>query len=155
MNQYRLLERLYPEEATDYQLAYEIVERGYTLHYGQLPGVSAMTDFTEDDAREVRHVLEMFETIQDALEVHGDPALQTNTRLTFQGFSGNDETSQLVYTEFLRKNGQWQHVGREGRPYSPGPQLPRYRRMLSAWQEMDSDQPLSAGQLRQLVQAAQ
>lgn len=153
MNQYRILEALYPDEAGSFQRAYEVVERGYEWHYRQLPAVEMMSRMSVEASQEIRDILSIFEAIQDAQAISADDALKDNHYLKFHGFSGNEETSLMTYTEFLKRAGEWSHVGHPSRAYSPGPQFRRYQRMLEVWRRQGHS--IGDAQLRELVAAAQ
>ena len=51
INQYKILEKLYPEEAETYSQHREILEEGYTLHYNDLIKVISAGTLKQFDSK--------------------------------------------------------------------------------------------------------
>lgn len=139
-NQYEILKRLNPEEASDYDAKQDIVFNGYKYDYDSL-----IENF-EDDMPEyisqiVIDVLQMYRCISnsyyDLSEEEKEAYKKLNT--TFQGFDGNEETDYYMYACFLLEK---QHLFPES--YQDGKietnshwnKLEEYKIMLEKWEKV-------------------
>ncbi len=154
INQYRILEALDPEQLHSYRRARVILEGGFAAHYTDLPVFESLLSLSQEECIEVQKILEMFEAIQEALARSEDEHLKTTSGLTFDGFAGNDERVQMLYTEFLKREGGWENVGHPVKAYHPHPSLPRYRRLLAVWNTFDAPAHLQDEQLQELAKVA-
>ena len=136
LNQYRILEALYPNEAEIYQGFQKILREGYELDYAIIASV-IVTD-TEDvmpveACREVLEILEMYGSLQRA-----DP------KKVFPGFDGNHEGRYMGYAQFLRSKGDFTDVKvRSDNCNSHSSLLPYYRAALRAWKKSDKKHELT------------
>jgi len=131
-NQFRILQRLVPEEAAGYEQAVKILERGYTFEYGGL-----LEPFSDelgfDECREVMDILDMHRMLNDAYRKLEDQTGIDPNALKFRGFDGNQETEQMGYARFLiRDQGKWDEL-LHTELNSHYPTLPSYRSMLQQW----------------------
>ena len=142
LNQYRILEKLDPDEADACKEACDILQSGYALEYGTL--VSHLDeDMPEAESREVRDILDMYRALKKACREL--PEGTVNPRdVGFQGFDGNGETKYFAYATFLMETqGKWAESKEDPRN-SHWPLLPWYRKMLQSWEESASKWDLTA-----------
>lgn len=100
INQYKILEKLYPEEAETYSQHREILEEGYTLHYNDLIQVIS-EDIPENLLREVLDILDMYRGLYFAVASREKSPEYKNKQIYFPGFDGNEEVKHLKYTLFF------------------------------------------------------
>lgn len=156
-NQYRILEKLYPEDAESFKKNQEIVDSGYEAHYDSL-NVSVMEcRITSEQCNEVRDILEMYRALYNSYTNLGNNQI-SKTEIQFPGFDGNGERGAegyLGYARFLIQiEGKWQET-LEDRPQfdvnSHSSVLDMYRRMLNAWQKTDKKIKLSLTEMESIL----
>jgi uncharacterized protein YfbU (UPF0304 family) len=139
-NQLRILEALYPDEADGHAATREVLEHGYEMHYGWVAEQVYEETFSEDRCREVLDILGMFEALQLSYDKLPDKSGIDAHGVRFMGFDGNNETSELAYSDFFcsrhRGGGAFKDVVKGGVPNSHMPTLDIYRRMLAVWREV-------------------
>ena len=91
INQYKILEKLYPEEAETYSQHREILEEGYTLHYNDLIQVIS-EDIPENLLREVLDILDMYRGLYFAVASRKNPL---SIRISKYIFLGSMEMKRL------------------------------------------------------------
>ena len=150
LNQYRILEKVDPDNASFYKQACEILESGYTLNYGLelLTGLDP-DEMSEDDCSEVRDILELHRALKNAFRDLPEGTL-TAEDAEFAGFDGNEETKQFAYTTFLiehqHKWGEFQALN----SHWPG-NLRKYRAMVAAWKESANKCKLTAEDVKRIL----
>lgn len=151
-NQYTILEKVYPEQADTYKKAQTILEYGYALEYGNLPGIQ-MSEMSEESCRETRDIMDMFRYIYNAIDKSEDSQIKDNFKLKFHGFDGNDETKYMSYAEFLQSEGRWTELSGSDGMNSHMPTLERYRSLLAVWRSLPNKFELTDDDLRSLSAA--
>jgi hypothetical protein len=135
-NQYKVLEALYPEEASDYAHAREIVERGYALEYPQLLR-SVDHEVPSETSEHVLEVLNMYRAL--AFSNEGLPKAEQlpASAVGVIGFDGNNESDELSYARYFTRGGEkFSELTDEGKREIPNchhPTRDMYVRMLRAW----------------------
>jgi|SRR5579872_58068 len=133
-NQYKILERLDPDEADYHAQCREILENGYTSQYSQL-FQNVFDEMPYDHCREVMAILDMYRCIKAAHLRLGDSSGLDSEKVSFRGFDGNEEGEHMGYAEFLiQKQKRWSESS-DAPLNSHWPMLPQYRAMLSRWKE--------------------
>lgn len=153
INQYTILEKLYPEDST-FSLNKEILLNGYTHEYDEI--VNILTDdVPEDVCQEVWDILQMHRSLKfsfDQLENKGD---LNASDVKFRGFDGNNETVYMAYTRFVIHDiGRFEELKDEHRDYnSHWPTLDKYRHMLSKWKSVSErhNNKLSLEQIKEII----
>jgi uncharacterized protein YfbU (UPF0304 family) len=132
-NQYRILEKIDPDEARASEEACEILASGYTLEYETLAS-HIDKEVSDDKCREVRDILDMYRALKIARR--DLPAgTVSDADATFPGFDGNEETEHFAYATFvMEKQNKWVESKQDPRN-SHWPVLSRYRMMLKSWKE--------------------
>jgi len=157
INQFLILEKLYPEDADYYAKHRKAVQEGYKLHYEWI-FEHLYEEMSEDECREVLDILEMHRALAwSYMDITGSTDVEPKYR--FIGFDGNNESSQLSYASyFIIDLDRFQEL-LYGKEYwdlnSHMPTLDKYRRMLDIWRSIDKQNKmrLSMEQMNQIVEA--
>jgi uncharacterized protein YfbU (UPF0304 family) len=152
LNQYRILEKVDPDQADSWSEAAEIVENGYTLEYDTLA-----TGFDEEVSpevcREVMDILDMFRMLQNAIRPLPAASAIDRRKAEFRGFDGNAGTGHYGYARFVMEiQDRWKDVKPDDLN-SHSDTLPRYRAMLSAWKESAEKTELTADDVTRILAA--
>lgn len=160
INQHRILQKLYPEEAKYNEKAIEILSNGYEYLYDEIyqfiyDGDDVMSDA---ECKEVWDTLSMFDSIDRTIEELG---LEHDTRIftKFMGYDGNNEGKFLGFAEFtIMKDRRFTSLPLNKENYfnSHMPVREIYGRMLDAWQSIDpySRYPMTKENLDKVLEAA-
>lgn len=139
INQYLILEALYPDEAEYYSRHREALEKGFTLHYDWMTE-NLYDELSEEECRFVLDVLNMYRAITFSNNDLPEDEKLDDTEIRFPGFDGNNEGLQLSYTVyFIVRLGRYDELRREGEYTdfnSHAPMMDLYQRMLATWSEM-------------------
>ncbi|MCU5682774.1 YfbU family protein [Bacillus wiedmannii] len=150
-NQYKILERLYPEEQKYYEVDRKAIEEGYELHYGEI-GEHIYDGLTSAECREVLDILSMYRKIIFTIEnMSGEEqkAIKSKHTIYFEGFDANDEheINLLMYARYyIVDKGRFQEFKEsEAYPYfnSHTPMLQKYRKMLEKYNKLNRKSMLS------------
>lgn len=137
INQFKILEKLYPDEYETYSNNRKALENGYELNYSWfLPSDEVMS---EDDCREVLDILNMYRAITFSYKDLYDKDGINEESLKFNGFDGNEECSQYSYASYLiidLKRFKELTYGNEFPDLnSHFPMMPKYNKMLKFWRD--------------------
>lgn len=149
-NQYRLLEALVPDEADYFAQRREIVERGYAIHYSEIDGWF-YEEMEPEASREILDILNMFRFISNA----ADRKLSVSAKLRFEGFDGNEESSELGYVTFLVETLKRFTEINPNQLDSHSPKLRRYRAMLAEWRDCKMKYELTQADIDRIAAAAE
>lgn len=161
INQYLILEKLYPEESYYYRNKRKAIEGQFELHYDMLDE-SSKDRMTSDECKEVMDILDMFRAISFSLQKMPEEHKEKLDfhYLVFRGFDGNNEGRHFSYALYLVNDlGRWEEL-KEGKDYkdlnSHAPVLEMYRSMLGAWQKYPVERRfnLSRDDLLEITSAA-
>ena len=156
VNQCRILEALYPEEADYYQNHREALESGYQLHYSWAAEGIDKEEMSEAECRKVLDVLGMYRAMTFSYrELEGADIEESEIR--FRGYDGNYETKQFAYTNyFVVKLGRFKELT-QGLEYpdfnSHSEMIQTYERMLSVWNQFPDKNHLTADQIKEILNA--
>jgi uncharacterized protein YfbU (UPF0304 family) len=132
-NQYRILEKLDPEDADYYARCRKVVEDGYELHYDWITDY-IVDPMTPEQCSEIRQILEMYDFLQRAYENLKDKEGIDGESISFQGFDGNNEAEVRAYALFIiEEQKQFQYLKHTKGLNSHFRSLPYYRLMLKEW----------------------
>lgn len=144
-NQLRILEALYPDEAKDFALKREAIERGYEMLYGwDMDHIYDGDDImTVEESKEVWDTMDMFDAIDRSLKnLHLDPNILDGLPLKqFAGYDGNNETKFMSFAAFTVERLErftYLPMARKGYWNSHTPMRPVYQRMLQVWRQVPS-----------------
>ncbi len=141
-NQLKILQNQDPDDSEGYNDQIKVLENGYALHYDDIfTGISE--GLSEDECQEVLAILKMREALIYsfyALKDNGaDLGNLTEEDFRFRGFSGNEETSQMSYTQyFIHDLGRY-NIFTDGNPKndfnSHFPMLDIYNKQVCLWKD--------------------
>ncbi|MED4135734.1 YfbU family protein [Priestia megaterium] len=140
-NQFKILEKLYPEEREYYEVDRKAIEQGYEIHYEEIIGnVINEEELSEEASREVLDILDMYRAITfsyNRLEEEDKVEIGEKYDVKFKGFDANDpeEIKLLMYTRYfiIDKDRYQELVYNAKYPdfNSHSPKLSKYRKMLA------------------------
>ena len=140
-NQFRILERLDPEDAVQHSERREALERGYVLEYGGTFETISPLEMSEADCRLVMNVFDLFSSLQNSHAQLNDTAGIDSSKLQCRGFDGNNESELRGYALYLRRTQRWEKLLGDGDLNSHEPTRELYGRMLERWNaSVDKDQ---------------
>jgi uncharacterized protein len=91
VNQFLILESLYPDDAKHYSMQRQALEEGYTRQYDQLFKGIHDDELSEEQCKQVVDILDMYRAITTtAKDLPTDSRLRDDYNLKFRGFDGND-----------------------------------------------------------------
>ncbi|MDU6983957.1 MAG: YfbU family protein [Terrisporobacter othiniensis] len=141
-NQYRILEKLYPDEAEYYENNRKAIEEGFELHYDDCFSVLSEDIMTEDECNEVIDILNMYRALTFSnKEEYGIDSYD----IKFDGFDLNDEyeCKRVVYARYFINDLDRFHELKYGNNYadcnSHCLRMDKYRRMLKIWRSLDKN----------------
>ena len=102
INQFLILEKLYPEEGDHYESKRLAIERGYQSHYNDI-FVHLWDEMPADKTRKVLDILEMYRAITWGLSEYF-PNDKIEEKYKFHGFDGNNESEELSYCHYFIVN---------------------------------------------------
>ena len=159
VNQMRIMEALYPEEAPELSVHREAIERGYELLYGLdfesiYDGDSTMS---AEESREVWDTMDMFDAIERSISEDIDTSGYSVTK--FAGYDGNYESKFMAFARYTverLKRFEYLPMNRPGYWNSHMPMRDIYKRMLAIWQQSPSGERFSMSpvQLKAVLSAA-
>ena len=156
-NQFKILEKLYPEEADFYSVQREAIEEGFALHYDDAVKLFA-EEMTNEECKEVIDILDMFRALHYSYEnLDSEEKDEIDEyKIEFHGFDGNNETKQMAYTEYfinkldrfeeLRDNSEFPDYNSHSRVLS------EYRRMYNKWSEFDNKRNLTKEEIEYIIE---
>lgn len=103
INQLKILEALYPDEASSYAIHRTAFEAGYEAHYSWAMDFVYEDTLTKDLTDEVVNTLDMFRAISFYIRDKKDIENLNPYRLKFSGYDGNDnlESSLMGYARYF------------------------------------------------------
>lgn len=134
-NQYRILEKLYPDEEKECQLAQEVLLNGYELEYDEL--IEMMRIVPKEVCNEVIDVLQMFRSLFFSYENLKDKSGINEYDVKFQGFDGNEEGKHYSYAKFFIKDKERYEELNDCEMNSHSNKLDQYREMLGVWRQFE------------------
>lgn len=159
VNQLRILEKLYPDEADQMAVQREALERGYEMIYAWDTEYIYDGDdkMSADESREVWDTMDMFDGISRSMPQGFDTTGYPVTK--FAGYDGNNEGKFLNFAQFtverLRRF-EYLPMQRDGYWNSHAPMREIYQRMLEEWRKVSMVNRFSMGEenLRRILGAA-
>lgn len=149
INQYRILEALNPDDR-EHALHREILESGFVGQYGHV--IREVEELSQEDCRLVSNSLSLYRALQHARKRLGD-GVATEHEVCFPGFDGNGETDFMAYARFLQTQRLFTDVTNENGFNGWDCEVPRYKRMLAAWETVDRKHEMTAEEVRRVLDA--
>ena len=155
VNQYMILEKLYPEEASSYARIRKALEDGYELEYSEIFNNIYHDDETlsENGCILVREILTMFTVLKYSYNKLDDKSGIDPKDVTLWGFDGNNETEYMAYARYLIEDCQlWGDLQEDAVFNRHISSLSRYRQMLNVWNSYGNDKnELSKEQILSII----
>lgn len=141
VNQLRILEALYPDDAESLGVQREALQRGYEMLYAW--DVEHIYDGDDkmgvEDSKEVWDTMDMFDAIGRSVDESFDIADYPLTK--FAGYDGNNEGKFMSFAQFTverLKRFEYVPMQKEGYFNSHMPVREIYGRMLDEWKKVPS-----------------
>ncbi len=132
------------------------MENGYKLHYEDIVE-NFLEEMSADECREVIDILDMYRALKSSYKCLPNKAGISEEEIHFDGFDGNDEPNQYLYTTFFILDLDRFSELKYGQDHpdfnSHGWRLNRYRSMLKVWNSMEDNHNLSANKIREILDA--
>ncbi|WP_394175591.1 YfbU family protein [Guptibacillus hwajinpoensis] len=155
INQYKILEKLYPNEEEAYQELRIPLEEGFTYDYYK--SFSFMeSELSIEQCKEVLNILDMYRTLTFSYRDLEDKSGIDMKDIKFHGFDGNNEPSQYVYAKhYLITLNRYQELkdGEYDDFNSHRGMLSKYRRMLTVFQSLSDRYNLNKEQIISVINA--
>jgi len=156
VNQFLILEKLYPDGANYYADHRKALEEGYELHYGWI--FENISDgLTEDECKNVLNILDMYSALHYSSTKSESDKFKDHSWVKFQGFDGNNESSYRAYCRYfiVDLNRFKELCYDQDFPdfNSHMPSIPKYNAMLDIWLEMKRPFELNADQAIAILEA--
>lgn len=156
VNQFLILEKLYPDEADYYEKHRIALQQGYKLHYPWIVE-NIWEELDEAECRRVLDTLDMYRALRCSYEQLRDKNGINEREIEFPGYDGNNESHYLSYARYfivdldryeeLRKDVEYPDFN------SHSPMLDKYDRMLAKWVELGKSHDLSNGNIKLILGA--
>lgn len=150
INELMILEKMYPDQAEHFRLKRRVFQDGHANLYSHALSEDLREGLSEEAYRETEDILWMFLNLQQACEAllpgHGIKL----DLLQFKGFHNRVEWCRNSYAIYVLKT-QDRFADLEYGTASQ-PMLPRYRRMLEAWEKCSEQSTVD--DLRSIQEAA-
>jgi uncharacterized protein YfbU (UPF0304 family) len=148
--QLRILEALYPDEATEFAQNRTALENGFALHYDWL-FENLRDELSDTECQDVLSILDMYRAITFSLRnLDEDDALHNHHLAKFRGFDGNNEGQLMAYVRYFIVDLDRYDELKEGKLpsfNSHTPMLPTYQRMHQRWRGVERKFELSREQI--------
>lgn len=154
INQYLILEKLYPEEADNFAEYRQVLTEGYESHYSDIFD-HLYEGLSECQCSEVLSILNMYRYLNDTSNELSFDRVQSHAWFKFKGFDGNNESHQLSYVNFqLNKLNHFAELKNDKAYYnSHMPTLNKYRAMLAVWNNLDGTIDPTEDQLLEILES--
>lgn len=138
-NQFKILEKLYPEDKEYYARHREAIETGFELHYSWIFEHINSDTLSTEECQFVLDVLDMYSSFCHSFKEMETPTDLTADKIKFPGFDGNNETMYMAYTRYfindLNRFGDIKDSSLTSYN-SHIPMIPKYRKMVARWKEL-------------------
>lgn len=137
INQFRILEALYPDDADGYAKSREILENEYEANYEMHVFSLASNPISEREGKEVKDTLQMFKYIEEAMPEDFPAEMYPYPR--FQGYSPEDGREFIKFARFaVERMGIPNNFPKIESWESPVPTREAYRIMHREWDKLSS-----------------
>lgn len=159
INQFKILEKLYPDEASYYAVNRTALAEGYELHYDWI-FESVYDGLNHEQCNEVLNILDMhraflfsFNNLPETEQANID-----FEKIKFKGFDGNNEGQLMGYVRyFIIELGRFDELKYDSKfPSfnSHSPMIESYQKMLQKWEsiEVENKFNLTASQILDIIE---
>ncbi|MEQ9021326.1 MAG: YfbU family protein, partial [Pseudomonadales bacterium] len=131
-NQFEILKHLEPQRSKDYRRHQETLESGYSSYYDDVMEMVSEDEADEHMQQETIKILEMFRALDQTKTRGWVPS--NPDRAVFQGFDGNNDDHYHFARYLLETRELFEESGKRPHNSHSIATLPRYRKMMQAWQ---------------------
>ena len=153
-NQFKILEKLYPDKAEMYARYCDALEDGYTREYSDLVG-HLSRELSEDECNEVWDIFDMYRAIQSSYRQLSDKGDISEEDVRFEGFDGNDRVGEgplMSYALYIVKDGRsYRDVQRSEGMNSHIRKLDHYRAMFKEWEDAGKSVSLTLERMKRIL----
>ncbi|EPD5886849.1 TPA: YfbU family protein [Vibrio cholerae] len=155
INQYKILAKLYPEDAEHYDELREILEEGYEIFYSMVDQW-VCEDMPKEEGKFVLDILDLYRFIEDYKRISKDENIIKHHRSSFRGFDGNNESEYMAFARFLiikqgKFSEQKDYLRQNDNLNSHMPMVDIYKRMLEKWKALGKPYQLTAEQIQNIL----
>ena len=156
-NQFRILEKLYPDDAEYYENNRIALEEGFQGHYSNIFEGISEDELSEEECEEVIEILNMYRAITFSYQNSDDKEGISESDIRFEGFDLNDqyEGKRVIYARYFINNLNRFVELKYEKAYadcnSHWCKMSDYRRMLNIWKELNKEMTLSNAEIKRLV----
>lgn len=133
--QYKMLKKIDPDNAADYEEYIQILERGYEYFYpNAMQGIGGYEPIDKEETLFIYDLINMYRAFERVYDREGR---LDEPYATFMGFDGNHEGKFISFMKFMIKDNEHHALA----PYldrSSIHAMPSYRAMVSAWNLLSS-----------------
>lgn len=153
INQYKILVKLYPEEADYYEKQVSIFQNGYCLHYESDIRNIDKNGVSSEESIEVLEVLSLYRVIYDSYQNITDKEGINKNDINFRGFDALSEVNQYNYLNFrAEEENLFKELNLKNRDLDTHcPMLKTYRLMLKEWIKLGKGLILSKEKLLKIL----
>lgn len=156
VNQFLILEKLYPEEADHYAKHRQALAEGYELHYSWIYE-NIWDGLTKEECKKVLDILDMYSALHYSSEKSQCAEFKEHYWVKFKGFDGNNESSYMAYCRYFIVDLDRFRELRYGQEFpdlnSHMPSVYKYTAMLNTWLEMGRSFELNDEQALAILEA--
>lgn len=141
-NQFKILEKLYPEDEDYYARHRKAIEYGFELHYSWVAEHIDKDPLSKEECKFVLDVLDMYASFYFSLKKIETLKELKETSIIFPGFDGNNETMYMAYTQyFIEDLDRFREIQEttKGNYNSHMRLIPKYKKMIPKWKELRVD----------------
>lgn len=149
-NQYKIIEKLYPDEADYYSRHRKALEEGYAYQYDWIFEPFS-TELSIEECRYVWDVLDLHRALFSSVKRLDTNDTNLNKKIKFKGFDGNNETKYLVYAEYILHDLN-RYMELHSNDYNThSPTSNKYSRMLKSWEKYNKTHKLNEQQIKEIL----
>jgi len=151
-NQYLILEKVDPNNESEYAKLRLAIEHGFEFEIAIMADQRVLEPLSYQECEEVREILDMHIALYSAVERFGKDIAVALDQVGFEGFDGSREARQLAYVSYLLDTMDYFSELRNENGYNSHVEmLPKYQRMLSFWKSSEDRVDLTADDVKRIL----
>lgn len=147
-NQYRILEKLYPDDKEDAIRNQNILLFGYEMLYDSLINLK---NTSKEVCNEVYRILTMYQSLFDSYLNLKDNKGIDKKEVTFKGFNCIEESKYYFFTIFVIKEEKRYREFKDVELKSNSARLGTYKIMLENWQKTNQGYNLTKAEIIEII----
>lgn len=151
-NQYLILEKVDPNNESEYAKVRQAIEHGYEFEIANMADQRILEPLSYQECEEVREILDMHIALYSAVERVGKEIGVALDEIGFEGFDGSKEARQLAYVSYLLDTMDYFSELRNENGYNSHVEmLPKYQRMVSFWKTAEDRVDLTGNDVKRIL----